>query len=444
MKNISRLIFLGIIISFAFKYTCKGSNHRISEISGNPIGLSRPPERTSTIEPPPEESTSIRRRSRRTSNYIQIAIAIYPSGSNRRVSTSCDFSYSESHACGFSDHGKPEYEIDHSNKVFAWAKEATRIYSPDSWHLLMQYEALPEVSRNRLVCGRIMEISKPAETFQYLSGSNVFDVISAMSSNIHEISHGYSRKNIIRHATENNIPLDIMRDEGRFIYLDPSESYLVTFPRELLFPASRMARSIPSDRRTRRYRTYITGNTSTQAHGVLALLDELNAYYLGSRYRYEMLQAYKVAGRTECEGFFEWVSDAQGSMGAFFEIDYFILEYLLYMKENHPENYELLRSNKSFREAWWAVRYAYNSLLADYFQKIKNQVRSYNDQEEFEFKIEDRRLRISRTGSRSSSSRLIISNAMDQLLPVLRSNRFVGIEQDFGVSSTVADLYSSY
>jgi hypothetical protein len=403
---------------------------------------------TATLQPPPEESRSARRRAKRTSNTIQIAITIYPLGSTEVSSNAMEITGSaglaehDPYSATIAGFGHPDYEIDNTNRVFAWVKDATRIVSPYSWHMLMQYEALPPVCHSVLACGRVMEMTKPAETFHYLSGDNVFDVICRMSSNIHEISHSYSRLNMFRYARENQITLE-MKDEGRLLYISPSESYLVTFPREYLFPSSRLEKTIPEDRRTLRYNTYISGNTSTQVHGVIALLDELNAYFLGSRFRYEMLEAYKIAGNTPAEGFFEWVADAQGTMGAFFEMDYFILEYLLFMKSNFPRHYDLLRSNKSFAEAWWSVRNSYSNLVAGYFQTIMHESKGINHSGEYTMGIENNRLWMNRTGSGSPSRRLIISSAMDKLLPVLKSDRFREIEEDFSVGFPAGNIYRS-
>jgi hypothetical protein len=398
------------------------------------------------LQPPPEGSASARRRNRQNYNSIQIAIAYYLPGSSAELSESdLNAESAEPGEGSFfagtfaNDSG---YVIDHSNRVFGWVKEATRILSPDSWHLLMQYESLPAVSRTLLGCGKIMEMNKPAETFHYLSGNNVYDVMGRMSSNIHEISHGYSRMNIFRYIRENNHTLE-MSDEGRLIYLSPKESYLVTFPRNYLFPAARLSQSIPESRQTLRYKTYIAGSTSTQVHGILALLDELNAYYLGSRFRYEMLDAYKIAGPNEAEGFFEWVSGAHGTMGAFFEIDYFILEYLLYMKENHREQYEMLKSHKSFRDAWRAVRTSYSKLVYNYFMTLHKEKDSINDSGEYELSIEDNRLWITKAGAGTSTSRPIISSAMGTLMPVLDSDRFWEIEQDFAIGLREEKIYSS-
>jgi hypothetical protein len=403
---------------------------------------------TTSLQPPPEEGRSARRRAKRTSNTIQIAITIYPLGSTEvssdamEITGSAGSSEHDPYSATIAGFGHPDYEIDNTNRVFAWVKDATRIVSPYSWHMLMQYEALPPVCHSVLACGRVMEMTKPAETFHYLSGDNVFDVICRMSSNIHEISHSYSRLNMFRYARENQITLE-MKDEGRLLYISPSESYLVTFPREYLFPSSRLEKTIPEDRRTLRYNTYISGNTSTQVHGVIALLDELNAYFLGSRFRYEMLEAYKIAGNTPAEGFFEWVADAQGTMGAFFEMDYFILEYLLFMKSNFPRHYDLLRSNKSFAEAWWSVRNSYSNLVAGYFQTIMHESKGINHSGEYTMGIENNRLWMNRTDSGSPSRRLIISSAMDKLLPVLKSDRFREIEKDFSVGFPAGNIYRS-
>ncbi len=397
------------------------------------------------LQSPPEGSVSAKRRARKNYNSIQIAISYYISNSS---SESAEISENTESGELAGDHTilNPtdryrDYEIDYSNQLFGWVKESTRILSPDSWHLLMSYEFLPEVSRILLGCGTIMEMNKPAETFHYLSGNNVFEVIGRMSSNVHEISHGYSRKDIFRYVSENDLTIE-MSDEGRRLYLSPSESYLITFPGNYLFPASRLSQVIPENRQTLRYKTYITGSTSSQVHGVLALLDELNAYFLGSRFRYEMLDAYKIAGPTEAEGFLEWVSGAQGTMGAFFEMDYFILEYLLYMKTNHPGRYEMLRADKSFGDAWRAVRTSYGKLVYNYFSTLHKEKDAINDSGEYELSVEDNRLWISKGGSGSYNSRLIISSAMDTLIPVLNSDRFREIEQDFAVGLAEGTIYS--
>jgi hypothetical protein len=443
MRTLIRFIFPGILLVVALNYLDAYEIRDDYEMTISGPGNDRTEIGISHLAPPPEEGTSARRRSRRSSNSIQIAISIFPAGSNRELSVDKDISGSttgtlSSMAPGFET---PQFETDYSNEVFEWVKEATRICSPDSWHLLMQYEALPAVSQSVLSCGRIMEMPKPAETFHWLSGEHVYDVICRMSSNIHEISHGYSRKNIFRYASENGITLE-MKDEGRHIYISPSESYLIRFPGEYLFPASRLSKTIPEDRRTLRYNTYITGRTSTQVDGVLALLDELNAYYLGSRFRYEMLEAYKISGKSTAEGFMEWVSGAQGTMGAFFEMDYFILEYLHYMKLNYPQHYSQLQSNKAFGEAWRAIRTYYGDLVAGYFQTIEEERNAINDAGEFVMRLEGNRLWISRTGSRSSANRLIISSAMDKLLPVLNSHRYREIERDFGLITPGDNIYS--
>ncbi len=434
MGILIRLGFLLTIVAGATNYLDASEVHVTEKIAGiRSAHVPAPP-----LRPPPEGSTSARRRTRPGYNSIQIAISIYPPGSNRKVSGVCsetdasELKKDDPAFCGMSVFDDSDFEIDYSNKVFGWVQEATRKFSPDSWYLLMQYDELPGVSQCVLSCGRIMEMPKPAETFQFLSGDNVFDVMDRMSTNIHEISHAFSRKNIFKYAWENDITLE-MGNEGRLIYLTPSESYLITYPRDSLFPAARLARNIPESVRTLRYNTYISGSTSTQTHGVLALLDELNAYFLGSRFRYEMLEAYKMAGNTSADGFFEWISGAQGTMGAFFEIDYFILEYLLYMKSHHPRRYELLRSNQSFREAWLAVRTSYSSLLNGYFQTINDEMKDLNASGEFELKIDNNRILIRRTGYKPSS-RLIISSAMERLLPVLQSSRYLEIKQDFALA----------
>jgi hypothetical protein len=254
------------------------------------------------------------------------------------------------------------YNLQVTDNLFAWVREMTRIYSSDSWHLLMQYEDLPRVSEARHAGNKILSMPKLVGTFEYLEGDNKTEIISSMSTNIHEISHGYFSKNVIRYAAENNLLLDSDNVAG-YIFISPNESYYIEFPRKYLFPSKELAARIPRKLRTSRFNTYINGKTLTQSHGLFGLLDELHAFYMGSKFSFEMLEGYKIAKESASEGFYQWLIDARSSMTAFFEFDFFILEYLLYMKSNYPQNYESLKSYQPFHDAYAAVRIKYRDLL---------------------------------------------------------------------------------
>lgn len=334
------------------------------------------------------------------------------------------------------------YDLQASDDLYAWVKEATRTYSPDSWYLLMQYEKLPAISEARHVRNMILSMPKPAETFHYLEGNNKTEMLYSMSTNIHEISHGYYRKNVMRHATENNFLLDSDIVTG-YIFLSPGESYYIEFPKKSLFPSRELAAGIPRNLRTFRFNTYITGITSTQSQGVFGLLNELHAYYLGSKFDFEMLDGYKIAECCAAEGFHQWAWNSASTITAFFEFDFFILEYLLYMKSNHPHSYSSLKAYQPFHDAYAAVRMKYRDLVLSYLDKIQEEIQVMNTSGTAVFALEGCTLWMQKSG-RSKTGVSFISNDMYTLLPVLKSDRYSEIEKDFPVAFPERNIYSKF
>ena len=398
-------------------------------------------------------STRNTARSLRTRSFIRISTSLRPDGeahSSEAISSTSHFTSKSDENISSRDGSAREnpdgyslqapnvsakenpygYDLQASDDLYAWVKEATRIYSPDSWHLLMQYERLPDVSEARHIRNTILSMSRPAGTFHFLEGDNKTEMISSMSTNIHEISHGYYSKNVFRHATEYNILLNTDNVTG-FINLSPNESYYIQFPRKSLFPSREIAARIPRSLRSFRFNTYITGNNSTQPEGIFGLLNELHAYYLGSKFDFEILEGYKIAEGCAAKGFYQWVRHSQSSMTALFEFDFFILEYLLYMKSNYPQNYSSLMSYQPFHDAYAAVRMKYHDLVLKYFDKIQEEIQVNNSSSAAVFTTEGNTLWIQKSENGGQTGTSFISNDMNTLLPVLKSNRYSEVEKDF-------------
>ncbi|HUV01538.1 MAG TPA: hypothetical protein VMW32_11290 [Bacteroidales bacterium] len=311
-----------------------------------------------------------------------------------------------------------------------WIKDVTKKYSPDSWDLLMKYESLPEKQEAEAADDRIASTEKSVSTFYYLEGRSRTDLLSSMATNVHEIAHAYSGQNIFRHARENSIELDMNKAE-QFFYYSPSRSFFISFPLKSLFPSKELKAVIPKTHRTFRFDTYINGITSTQEEGIIGLLNELHSYYLESKFCYELLEPYKIAEGSDASGFFEWVHNSQSRMSAFFEFDYFIKEYLLYMKKEYPAGYRELKNCKSFIEAYTSIRTSYNELINIYLQKIKIEMTGLNSSGKAEVSLENYMLWV-REGNRNTSvGTPVFSADMEILLSVLESSRYMKISEDF-------------
>lgn len=321
-----------------------------------------------------------------------------------------------------------------------WVKEATKNYSPDSWDLLMQYESLPESTEAEAEDGRIAVTEKSVSTFHYLEGRSRSELLASMATNVHEIAHAYCGQNIFRHARQNGLRLDMNKAE-EFLYYSPVRSFYVSFPLKSLFPSRELKAVIPRNLRTFRFDTYIDGITSTQSEGVIGLLNELHSYYLESKFCLEMLEPYKIAAGSDVSGFFEWVHNTQSKMSAFFEFDFFIKEYLLYMKSKHPVQYKQLGNYRPFTEAYVAIRTSYEELTEEYLHKIRSEMTGLNSSGKAEVSLDGNELWIREGNSDTSTGTPVFSEDFEILMPVLESNRYQEIVADFPEIKTIsADL----
>lgn len=311
-----------------------------------------------------------------------------------------------------------------------WLMEATRKYSPFSWYLLMSYDSLPPESSAALAGGGLVNSMKTLETFEYLRGRTRMDLLVSMETNVHEVAHGYFDQNTFRYLNINKTGFNADNTNG-FIYITPELGFYISFPLKSMFPSAELAAVIPSNLRTYRYDTYIEGTTSTQSDGVIGLLNELHAYYIGSRYCYEMLEPYREAAGSDAAGLFEWVTHTQSTMSAFYEFDFFISEYLLYMKSKYPAAYQQLRSYSRFSEAYSTLRDLYTNLIDRYLQKINSEMTRLNGNGGSEVRLKDGWLWVRPGESHISSGTPLFSDERKILQPVLESRRFREIREDF-------------
>jgi hypothetical protein len=310
-----------------------------------------------------------------------------------------------------------------------WLKESTKKYSPDSWYLLMSYDSLPSKSSAPLLNGGVVTSEKTNETFGFLRGRTRIDLLVSMETNVHEIAHSYFDQNTFRYLIDNQLEFNPDNANG-FIYITPGLGYFISFPFDALFPSANLASAIPKNLRTYRYDTYIAGTTSTQSDGIIGLLNELHAYYCGSRFCFDMLEPFKEAAGSEPSGLFEWVTHTQSTMSAFYEFDFYISEYLLYMKRKYPANYEQLISYRPFTETYVTLKALYSDLINRYLDRINSEMNLMNSNGEAEVRLKDGWLWIRSTKSHISSGTPLFSDERQILLPLLEGKRYNEIRGD--------------
>lgn len=251
----------------------------------------------------------------------------------------------------------------------SWILNRMQAHSPSSLHLLKSYDQLP----SELVIERgneIISTSKSTGTFEFLETENYSNALESMSTNVHEIGHVYGGLMHFAELMNCNCEQTIhFGDIQQGFYHSQTEEFWIEIKQEYIFPSKELAASIPYSLRTFRYDTYIEGTSSTQGNGVIGLLDEFNAYYLGSKYTFEMLPVYKELYGSNYLN--KWVMHSASEMTAFFEFDFFIKEYLLFAKKNSPETYNYLKNSIGFTTAYQKIYSKYKQLIDNYSSKVE-------------------------------------------------------------------------
>jgi len=311
-----------------------------------------------------------------------------------------------------------------------WIKAATRTYSPSSWDLLMKYEKMPAEIDGERKGWWIVTLKKPVGTFDHLKGeNNKVDLIDRMALNVRVVDLALQRHDLFRYAKDNKMQMDWDHAEV-LLNFPPAKSCFISFPLKSLFPAAAIAEGIPKDRQTFYYDTYVKGGSITQRFGIVGLLEEYHGYLIGSKFYFDMLEAYKTLEGTDTNGFFEWARSSQSTMAAFYELDYFIREYLLYMKEHKPADYEALKAHKPFAEAYGMIRSSYERLMEQYFALIDAEMKRLNSPERIRIGLDNGLLWIRSADGRNVTGTHVLPER-EKLIALLNSDRYSAVIKDF-------------
>lgn len=289
-------------------------------------------------------------------------------------------------------------------------------YSPTSYNLLMSHNDL-ESSYSYSKGGSRISTQQNTDTYEFMSWENYNTALNSMSTNLHEICHSYNHFIPYWKMEECEcgiLDLDILH-EGYFI--SNEENLWIQVDKSLLFPSRELIPHIPESKRTFRYKTYIVGEQSAQGHGVLGLLNEFNAYYIGAKYSYDMLPVYE---REDPDwGYVWWSNKMKSLMAAYFEFDFYIKEYLLYAMKYRQDTYEHLKNDLSFLNIYGTIQNRYRALLSNYV----NQYQRYYDKNNKNTE-----------GFRVIMNENPFSTEYDVLKTALSSERYKSIQDDFGVN----------
>jgi hypothetical protein len=252
-----------------------------------------------------------------------------------------------------------------------WIVDRTATFSPGSYRLIQQYDNLP----GKLVIKRgssTISTTKSTDAFHYLKLDSKEDALQSMSTNVHEIGHAYGGLLHYEELMNCNCDRTIkFGDIQQGFYQSAQEAFWIDINKSYIFPSNNLNNVIPANMVTFRHQTYINGTSSTQGHGVIGLLDEMNAYYLGSKFHFDMYPVYKELYPSDYLN--EWVSHSMSEMTAFFEFDYFIKEYLLYANKYQPQTYTYLKNHPQFKIAYQRIYAKFKALTVQYEERVNKE-----------------------------------------------------------------------
>jgi len=310
------------------------------------------------------------------------------------------------------------------------AREILQKHAATEYEILRRYESLPENLTRPTKNGGTITSTAGNDIFMYVNFATESSLLASLDLNIHELNHALTNAWFWEWARVNKIAAGT--NLNYFFYIKPGTEFAVDTELSL-FPSSVLKDVIPPHQKTFRFDTYIAGTTSTQGHGLLGLLDEFNSYLHGFKTSMLLRDAFLSSGNDlKGRNYADWLMGAGTSMEAYYEFRFFILEYLLYARVQHPELYKNIKN-----EGW--VGKVFNAISEEYYEHIKRW--QYEVTEGYaiyakKVSIETQSIpgtKIMFGGSGSFSGFIVLTEDYYRLFDVLQSGRYNILYSELGI-----------
>lgn len=193
---------------------------------------------------------------------------------------------------------------------------------------------------------------------------------------IEKDSIGFAEEiNVIVHETTHKYTSDKNNGKGLTFYNGAND---VLVNGNNVFMTKEIASTIPDNFRTYRFNDYINPtdtNIGAQVNGVYGLLNEFNAYYWGTKASYDLFNYYTQKNTNK-----DWIEyiNGNGDYLAYAEFKFYILKYLLYAKQNHPDIYQSIINNTNFKTAFNSLDNNFYNLSQNCIERDKDIIKSKN------------------------------------------------------------------
>ncbi len=186
---------------------------------------------------------------------------------------------------------------------------------------------------------------------------NSQEIVDSIDVGVHEEFHEYSYMNAPWNTED--------------IYIGNQKT--VRVPITAVFPSKRMASTVPASLRTQRWSVYVgqpDANMASDVQGVYGLLNEFTAYYWGMHAQLSLYDYYKSSKAT-VKQWQNFVNMCANDRLAYAEFKYFILQYLVYAKQNNRSVYDGIMGNAEFLKAYQTIEKNFAAQIRLFEKRLK-------------------------------------------------------------------------
>lgn len=236
-------------------------------------------------------------------------------------------------------------------------------YCPDGYTILDEYYKSPSSYQGQSISG-------DSDFTKWIDGTTENDVIKSLNTVVHEMCHGYTGKLYLKGLQDAGLSID---GDYSAYYLGNKEMKLVKHTK--VFVTKEINSIYPEKLKTSRYETYVYPSEAimgSQQSGIYGLLDELNAYYQGTKTSLDLYNYY-LESQDNVSGWLQFFSDFYGTYYAYLEFKSYMFLYMQYAEKNYKDIYSQTLANKDFIYAFRKTDENWRKLITD-FINLKKQI----------------------------------------------------------------------
>jgi hypothetical protein len=245
-----------------------------------------------------------------------------------------------------------------------WAFNELRKNAQVEYSVISEYQNLPESFSVDTELGS-MSSYKTFTEFDFFHSSDKIELLGEVPIAVHEVNHGLTNGKAYTECNKRRL----QGLKNNYYFFTPFGNEILVRSDLRFFPTGRIIPLIPSDKRSFRFDTYVEGNTSTQADGLLGLLDEFNSYAHSLATVLLLKRSYMEVPGMELRHYISWRQDMYSYVQSYYEFKYFLLQYLLYAKTNERSLFNEIKKSPELMLAIATINSDFLKLVEEFNQE---------------------------------------------------------------------------